>query len=51
MEKKKGKLFSDVVKLKEREGRCGGVGGTIVVVSEGLVPGPVNSEIRRCVMT
>lgn len=44
-EKKKGKLFSDVVKLKEREGRCGSVGGTIVVVSEGFVSGLVNSQI------
>ena len=50
--KKKGKLLSDVVKLKEREGgRCGSVGGTIVVVSEGFVSGLVNSQIRRCVMT
>ena len=48
---KKGKLFSDAVKLKESEGRCGSVGGTIVVASEGLVPRLVNSQIRRCVMT
>ena len=46
----KGKLISDVVKLKEREGGSGSVGGTIVV-SEGFVSGLVNSQIRHCVMT